>query len=322
MAVACGDSSNERAKKAGAELAAGLASALDVSADNATPHLCATWPTAAGSERRFELSGGAAAVVTGHRLAVEAEGGAIAAVADARGSSTAVARAKQLAATFAERDVRVVLALGGMGRNSKELVAALEPLVSPRWALVAMPGDRESVKALRSAVAELGRGGRPVFDGSAVRSIALGPARVVTVPGIAAESGLAAGTEGCVHRAEDAAAAAAELAAHEGPKIFALYAAPRQRGEGGSDLADGVHAGEPELSDAVTASRALLVLHGQIEPPAGVADSGIARSPTSVAVGPLERSPALFGLGATRFAAVIATVARGAVSWQRIALDR
>lgn len=321
LIAGCGDSSAERAKKAGAQLAAGLVSALESSADNATPHLCASWPTATSAPRRFELAG-AAVVVTGPELAIEADEAAIVAVADARGSATAAARTRELVEGLPE-DVRVVLALGGMGRNKRELVAALGPLVSARWALVAMPGDRESVDALGAAIADLGRGGRAVFDGTAIRSITGGGMRVVTIPGIAAESGLAAGTEGCVHRPEDAADAAARLAAHDGgPRILASYAAPRQRGDGGSDLADGVHAGEPELSAAVAASKALLILHGQIEPRPVAGDAGIARTPAFIAVGPLERSPALLGLGTTRFAGVIARRAGNGVRWVRIKLER
>lgn len=322
-ATACSDSAADRAKRAGAELASGLVSALEASSDNATPRLCAAWPAASSrGPGRFDL-GGATAEVSGATLVIEAGGDdrpALAAVADARGSSQAAVRARRLAKQFREAGVRVVVALGGMGRNKTQLVAALEPLVDARWALVAMPGDRESVPALRAAIAELGRGGRPVFDGSAIRAIDAGDLRAITLPGIASDAGLAAGAEGCIHRPADAAEVAAKLAARDGSRLVLSYAAPRQRGDGGSDLADGVHSGEPELASLAAESRAHLIVHGQIELPPGAAGSGAIAGRErgkAVAVGSLERSPALLGMGGSGYAGVIATASKGGVRWRR-----
>ena len=315
---ACSDSAAERAKKAGDQLAAALVNALEASSDNATPRLCAAWPPKASrSPVRFDL-GGATAEVRGETLSIEGKRAALAAVADARSSAQAAARARQLAVTFREARVRVVVALGGMGRNQAELIAALEPLVDRSWALVAMPGDREAIPALRGAIAELGRGGRPVFDGSVIRVIDLGGMRAVTLPGISSEAALAAGSEGCLHRAADAVEAAAHLAAHDGPRLLLSYAAPRQRGERGSDLADGVHAGEPELASVADKSRAHLILHGQIELHAKATGSGTVKRPgQSLAVGALERSPALYGMGDSRYSGVIVKRSRRGVRWRR-----
>src|SRR5258706_201582 len=83
-----------------------------------------------------------------------------------------------------------------------------------RLAVVAAPaagcggrkaGGSESIPALRKAVAALHGQGAAIVDGSTARQIDAGPLWVVTVPGVAFASELAAGVDGCVRERADLA---------------------------------------------------------------------------------------------------------------------
>src|SRR5690606_25275642 len=112
----------------------------------------------------------------------------------------------------------------------------------------ALPGDRESIPAHRAAVAGLHAAGLPVFDGSRIRLVEMDGVLLAAYPGVEHAGQLVAGADGCVHRPDDAAALAARLAGHDGPRVWAGHAPPRQRGPRASDLAlGGVHIGERSL---------------------------------------------------------------------------
>src|SRR5690606_20567002 len=199
-----------------------------------------------------------------------------------------------LVEVWKREEVAAVFFLGGMAEGEDELHELLAIASEPaRWAVIAMPGDRESVAGLRGAVSRLAGEGRAVFDGSQVRLVDIGPIRAVTLPGAAHTSHLIPGADGCLRRAGDAEAAARELAGHDGLRVWLAYAAHRQRGPGGSDLSDGVHAGERALGDAVATAKPHLAVHGQIELGGNIAmaGDGSERRPAAVAVGALEMSP-------------------------------
>lgn len=320
----CSSGDSKRTKQVASTLAGGLVAALEATEREPAPHLCATWPGPADPNqfRNLELEGGAKVELRGNRLELSGFPAPlkIAAVADARGNSDIVReRLAGLAEIWRREGVAAVFVLGGMAESKDDLTALLEVAASGRrWVVVALPGDRESYPALRGAVHDLASAGWPVFDGSRVRLVDAGDLEAVTVPGMAHADQLVSGSEGCVHKPKDAEAAARALSRHEGPRLWISYAAPRQRGPVASDLADGVHAGEPELAAAFELAHPTLAMHGQIELPIHPHMTGSAsdRHPAALAVGALELSPPLFGLGASA-AGVIVTARGKTLRWRR-----
>src|SRR5690606_19769104 len=136
---------------------------------------------------------------------------------------------------------------------------------------------------------------------------------------------LVAGADGCVHRPDDAAALAARLAGHDGPRVWAGHAPPRQRGPRASDLAlGGVHIGERSLAGALPGARAHLVLHGLVDRAALGAGRGKERLLEGAArvvlgAGPIEAAP-VPGRGGPALggAALVVRVAERTVSWERV----
>jgi hypothetical protein len=100
------------------------------------------------------------------------------------------------------------------------------------WPLVALPGDLEPVSDQVEAIAAARRRGTAVIDGRLVQRIELPAATIALVPGVSAASRLAAGADGCRYRAEDAAAAFADLTPRAGLRILASVEAPRPPGPG------------------------------------------------------------------------------------------
>jgi hypothetical protein len=325
VAAACGDKKAERAEKLATGMAAGLATALEAVEIEPAPHLCASWPAdpGAGGGAAAALAGGSLATRKGARLTLSGfpEPARLAAVADSRGAGAIIEdRLAGLVEVWKRDQVAAVFFLGGMAETEDELHRLLAIASEPaRWAVIAMPGDRESVSGLRGAVSRLAGEGRAVFDGSQVRIVELGPIRAVTLPGAVHTSHIIPGADGCLRRGGDAEAAGRELATHDGIRVWLAYAAHRQRGPVGSDLSDGVHAGELALRDAVATARPHLALHGQIELGGNVAmaGKGTERRPAAVAVGALEMSPPLLDLGTELAAGVIVTAGDDHVRWRR-----
>lgn len=329
-ACGCGSKSDaeSRGEAAGKALAVTLARAVKSRGNLAAPHRCGRLdrPPRPGPElavpgRQVARDGRSLDLGSRDRRLV------VGAVADARGASKrTLANIERVTAAFAEAGVEVVLSLGGMGREQDELAAVLAALArGGDWLVVALPGDRESVPAHRGAVAEVAARGLAVVDGAELRLVAADGAVVGTLPGVAEPGQLVAGAEGCVHAVADAAALAEQLAAREGPRLWAGYAAPRQWRAGASDLVDGVHIGELELGAPLAQSKADVVIHGQVDdaafgPAQGAAGiGGDARA--VLGTGALEAIPAVDWQGeAIAGAALIATVEGRRVRWQRVRL--
>jgi hypothetical protein len=143
--------------------------------------------------------------------------------------------------------VDLVISLGGMGATRADLEATFAAITDrAAWPLVALPGDLEPVPAQTEVIAAARQRGTPVIDGRLVQRIELPAATIALVPGAGAASRLAAGPDGCRHRAGDVAAAFADLTRRAGLRILASAEAPRQteRGESTGDLAITVGAGQ------------------------------------------------------------------------------
>jgi hypothetical protein len=153
-----------------------------------------------------------------------------------------------------------------------------------------------------------------VVDGRLVQRIELPAATIALVPGVGAASRLAAGADGCRYRAEDAAAAFADLTPRAGLRILASAEAPRPAGPG-----------EPtgELAITVGAGQQIdIALHGPSSGTAGDAATP-ARSgnrdgaAVSLSPGSSDAAPRLPGPRRTPTAGVL-TVHGSAWSWRPI----
>jgi hypothetical protein len=172
-------------------------------------------------DRTLRLAGDRAEIVVG-------------VVADAGGAAPAtLAALGRMRARFEASAVDVVVALGGLGANERELAATLGVLGDRApWPIVALPGDLEPEPAHRAAIAAARARGAAVFDARLVRWIELGGLAIATIPGAGASARLAAGDDGCSWRDEDVAAVYAALAKRDGLRVVATAEAPRERGGG------------------------------------------------------------------------------------------
>jgi hypothetical protein len=323
---------------AGETIAAGAIGAIAAAEEIREPYHCARWDvapeedTAAAPEpevltafgRRFERSGRALHVGGGDSQLV------IGFVADARGADDrTLAHIATVRAAFDKRGVELVISLGGMGRDEKELTAVLDALSrNARWPVLAIPGGRESLPAHRAAVEAVANGGRGVvFDGAAVRLVEMDGASVGTLPGIAEPAQLLAGNDGCVHGVEQLVKFANELSERPAPRVVASYAPPRQGGETGSDLVTGgIHIGEPAVAQAVNAAKPSVVVHGLVDEAADDENaSGKPRrahtTPLVLGAGAIEGLPLWKPDGrVVGGSAVIVKVVADRVTWRRIGL--
>jgi hypothetical protein len=220
-------------------------------------------------------------------------------VADSRGATAAtLTQIGRVRAELEREQVEVVVSLGGMGTGEDEIARVLEALSRDApWVVWVIPGEREDIGAHRAAVARLAAAGAPVFDGGRVRLLEVDGVVLGSLPGGSAAGQLAAGAEGCVHRAEDAMALAARLAAQTGVRVWAGHTPPRQTGGLSSDaVLGGVHVGDPDVTAALPASRARVVVHGLVDEAALDAPTG-RRSlagrgePAILGSGPVEAMP-------------------------------
>jgi hypothetical protein len=159
----------------------------------------------------------------------------------------------------------LVITLGGMGSTQAELEATLGTLgEQATWALVALPGDLESVTLHMAALSALRKRGVHVVDGRLARWIELPGATIATLPGAGARERLGAADDGCQWRAEDVASVYSELTAKTGMRIVASSEAPRTK-------VDGEAAGELGL---VPPQPVEVALHGPVAPKPSPARTG------------------------------------------------
>jgi hypothetical protein len=176
-----------------------------------------------------------------HTLARSDAGLIVGVIADAGGSApNTLAALGRLRAQFDAAKPDLVLALGGNGRDDKEIIATLGALGDRApWPIVSLPGDLESETAHRQALATLRKRGDVVLDGRQVRFIESGGVTIGTLPGAGARERLVAGGDGCGWTSADIAALYAAVTAKSGVRIIASAEAPRRiaRGEPAGELA-------------------------------------------------------------------------------------
>lgn len=336
-----GPRSEDEAATAGRETAATLVAAVSRAATAAEPFRCAemTGPPADGPVAEVSSRRGRRGVqVLGGRLLLgpvwgDARDRVLVAgiVADSRGATAAtLTQIGRIRAELEREEVEVVVSLGGLGTGEDEITRVLEALSRDApWVVWAIPGEREDVGAHRAAVARLAAAGAPAFDGGVIRLLEVDGVVLGSLPGGSAPGQLAAGAEGCVHRAEDAMALAARLAAQEGVRIWAGHTPPRQTAGLSSDTTlGGVHVGDPDVAAALPASRARVVVHGLVDEAALGASTG-QRSlagrgePAILGSGPIEAMPIQGPEGVTLAGgALILRVDAGAdeLKWRRVQL--
>lgn len=208
-------------------------------------------------------------------------------------------------------DVDLVIALGGMGGKRAELEATLGVLGDAKRPLVVLPGDLEAVTDLVAAIAALRAKGHHVIDGRLAQRIALPGVSIATIAGAADASRLVAGTDGCAFRAEDIAAAFADLTPHPGIRILASAEAPRV-------TVDGEPAGELALVPGAT-QEIDVSLHGPVKVTASPARTG-GRDGAAVALSPgtSDATPRLPGPRKSTSAGLL-TITGSAWKWRPIA---
>lgn len=177
-------------------------------------------------------------------------------VADAGGGAPAtLAALARLRVKLDAASADLVLALGGMGDDTRALEATLGTLATgAAWPVVVVAADLEPATAVRDVTTALRARGSATLDGRLVRWIELPGATIAIVPGAGARGRLVAGDDGCAWRDDDVAGVFGELAKRPGVRIGATAEAPRE-----------VVAGEPtgELALVAGADRPIdVALHG------------------------------------------------------------
>lgn len=272
---------------------------------------------------------GKTAITEGDRVRIEpiAEGPlTIGVVADAR------AVTKHLPAIrdgFKQRDVTLVVSLGGMGRTAPEIEAALSALTGP-WFLLASPGDWESLPAHVDAVRALSTDG--ALDGAALRTLNAGAHTIVTWPGAPSASRTMAGDDGCAFTAGDTEALPTLFASTEGARILMSHTPPRQSarratalatgtatGTATDDTRAGIHIGDRALARASSQAGASVIVHGLLsagpEPPVQpIAHS--AQAPVILAAGAADGIADLQYPGKWHPLALVITIEVGSVTWE------
>ena len=249
--------------------------------------------------------------LTGHTMRREEAGAiTIGVIADAGGAAPQTLAALGRLRTKLD-DVDLVLALGGMGTQRAELEATLGILGDAKRPLVALPGDLESVTDLVAAIAALRAKGQHVIDGRLAQRIELPGVAIATIAGASDATRLVAGTDGCAVRAEDIAAAFADLTPQKGIRILASAEAPRV-------TLHGEPAGELALVPGAT-QEIDISLHGPVEVAASPARTG-GRDGAAVALTPgtSDATPRLPGPRKTTSAGLL-TITGSAWKWRPIA---
>lgn len=277
--VACG-SGNRGSTETGSDRAAG-------DQPPRTPERCAAVDYPPLAKTTF-TAGDARWTIADHRAVIEradlkSHNPTIAVIGDAGGAAKpTVAAISELASAIGSVDV--IIALGGMAAREADLVAVLGPLAA-RAVVVALPGDLESVAALRAAIAKLSTTTQHVLDGSALRRLDIGSLSLVMVAGARTSERLVAGAGGCIYDDAQVAALYQSIAGNAGLRVAATSEAPRM-------IADGDPVGELALVPAPGAID--VVIHGPIvDPPTPARDGQRDGAATPVSPGICDATPRL-----------------------------
>lgn len=323
-------------RKSGRALGAGLSVLAQADDQVRAPFPCAELSAAgesgqkSGSGHVIGRKGDQTLTRTGHTVAITTADPdpeiTLGIIADTRGASPrTLAQLGEIRAAFADAGVDLVIALGGIADSEDELYAVYAALAGQaRWPVLAIPGGRAPVLALRRTISRINESNRGlIMDGSEIRVVRLGKVAIATLPGVAERSQLVAGDNGCIHTSEDADAVAQLLDEEGAIKVWASYAPPRQIGATGSDVAaGGIHIGERILAGPVARSHAALVLSALVDEAALASGGGVAEAgaPAFVAAGAAAALPVIGTSGALRGSAVTVTISGKRVRWHRIAI--
>ncbi|HTM20045.1 MAG TPA: hypothetical protein VL172_06050, partial [Kofleriaceae bacterium] len=172
----------QQSRDAGGAMAGALAAAMDQAEHRLAALDCAVLEPAPAAGPRDLPATARRFSVRGDTLSAAGDGAlVIAVVADARGGTPpTLARIERLRAELAAAGVELVVSLGGQGTARADLQAVLGGLAAGPWALLAIPGDRESLAEHAAAVAALGGA---VVDGGRVRFVDAAGVTIATFPG-------------------------------------------------------------------------------------------------------------------------------------------
>lgn len=333
-AAACNSPKREAppSKQVAELLAAGIRHSVEQSSQLLEPFRCAEAIEQTGSatldlsgiDRVVTIRGDIAEVSAGKRRKDRRL--LIGVVADARGADPdTLAELGRATKAFEEAGVELVVSLGGLAEEQRALAAMLRQLASGPWLVYAAPGDREDVAVHRATIAELAAGGSAILDGSVIRQLTMDGVVLASLPGAAHRDRLLAGSQGCVHRSEDADQLANRLAGTEGVRVWLSHTPPRQRGARASDAAiEGIHVGEIDVADAVTRSAAHVVLHGLVDQAGHGAPTGTqalvdGSAPLVLGAGSIDATPTWDPGGpAYHGAALTVEIAPRLAKWRRI----
>lgn len=314
-------------QRMGEGFGAGAAAVLDVASDLREPYRCGfIEPLDSAAAEPATQAVGREFTRRGWRLDVSepstgssTPGLTVGVIADTHGDLTHVS---EIARSFADAKVELVVSLGGHGTTADDVTPVLAALASERWPVLALPGATEAVPEHRAAVgAARARAPGPILDGGDVRLLVMDGVAIATAPGAGHANQLEAGAEGCVPSPRSIAVLAAALANHPGPRVVASYSPPT--GDTSSNLTlGGVRLGDANVASLVERGRASLVLHGLVAEAAptenGRAEANAA-APTVLSAGAASGLPVrLLDGSMARGAAVVALVSGGRVSYRPV----
>lgn len=186
----------------------------------------------------------------------------IAFVADARGDASA---ARAVRRHLNKESVALVISLGGMAQTRDDIHSILSIISKDApWITLAAPGDQESVENHRDALGALTTSGHPIVDLLTLRRFDIDASiRVGVLPGVPSARQHVLGPQGCIYDKSDVLSLVSELESSPLKQTLWLsHQAPRQSGPKGSDLSDGIHAGDRLMEKIFNDAPMIHFVHG------------------------------------------------------------
>ena len=200
--------------------------------------------------------------------------GVLAGLKDSQDDNVASLRA--LALELQRRGAELLVASGDLGDTSDAQETLLGTLVATGLPVVVAPGNRELRAELDAAEADLRRRGARLIDLSHTRTVDLGDALLVGLPGAFERKQLRA--EGaCLYVQQDVDALATFLDKQvpgAPPAILVAAVPPHGEGAAALDASDGQNLGDPHLNPLLSPQRAAFGIFGQVWEAGGRAVDG------------------------------------------------
>jgi hypothetical protein len=175
-----------------------------------------------------------------------------------------------------KHDCRAIVALGDLGRTTKEITRTLAALASPQHPVLALPGARDHIRHFQRALAQLRKKKRAVVDLSAIRIVRWPEITLISMPGHPRHQPLGAGWWSCGFTKGDVAELSTVLRDEPGPFLLAAHATVRMYGRDGLDVGfGGAHLGSAPLARLWTQHSVMAAVMGHIHEAGPGASTGL-----------------------------------------------